>query len=60
MFFVSIIIDPPTKSHSLDFWFKEVLDAEKATHMITKLRRQIDKLYDHYNNSGGNSSRSKW
>jgi hypothetical protein len=44
MFFVAIVLDPHTKSHSLDFWFKEVLDVEKATHMITKLRHHIDKL----------------
>jgi len=44
-----------TKLDSLDFLFKEVLDAEQATYMITKLRHHINNLYDHYNNIGGSS-----
>jgi hypothetical protein len=57
MLFVAVVLDLRTKLDSLDYWFKEVLSVEQATRMITKLRYLMDKLYDHYDNNGGSSSR---
>jgi hypothetical protein len=57
MLFVAVVLDPHTKLDLLDYWFKEALNVEQATQMITKLRHHIDKLYDHYDNIGGSSSR---
>jgi hypothetical protein len=57
MLFVAVVLDLRTKLDSLDYWFKEVLSVEQATRMITKLRYHLDKLYDHYDNNGGSSSR---
>jgi hypothetical protein len=57
MLFIAVVLDPRTKLDSLDYWFKEVFSVEQATRMITKLRCHLDKLYDHYDNNGGSSSR---
>jgi hypothetical protein len=57
MLFVAVVLDPRTKLDSLDYWFKEVLSVEQATRMITKLRCHLDRLYYHYDNNGGSSSR---
>jgi hypothetical protein len=47
--FVAVILDPQTKLGSLEFWFKDVPNAEQCTNMLKKLRHHLQKLYDHYN-----------
>ena len=49
MMFVVVILDPRTKLVSLEFWFKEVLGADRCFNMKKRLRSMLDKLYDHYN-----------
>jgi hypothetical protein len=46
MLFIAIIHDPRTKLDAFDFLFVEVLNIKQATHMVTKLRHHIVKLYD--------------
>jgi hypothetical protein len=48
MMFVAIVLDPQTKLGSLEYWFKDVLSAEKCNDMMKKLRFYLNKLYDHY------------
>jgi hypothetical protein len=54
--YVAVILDPRTKLDSLDFWFKEVLNAEKSTNLIRTLKLYLHKLYDHYKHIDGGSS----
>jgi hypothetical protein len=56
MLFIAVVLDPRTKLDSLDYWFKEVINVEQATRMITKLKHHVDKLYDHYDIIGESSS----
>jgi uncharacterized protein YoxC len=52
-----MFLDLCTKLDALDYWFKEVLNVEQANQMITKLKHHVTKLYDHYDNIDGSSSR---
>jgi len=58
LLFVAIKLDPRTKLRSLEYWFNDVLNVEQCNDMMIKLKKYLQKLYDHFD-TGESSSQDE-
>ncbi|XP_042942768.1 zinc finger BED domain-containing protein RICESLEEPER 2-like [Carya illinoinensis] len=56
LLFVAVILNTQYKLALIEFWRNYTMGVVKATWFITMLKRDLDELYSHYNNSGQPSS----